>query len=135
MGTGELKWNIWSHLIMAVLIIVLGVVLGDIFGELGVVLAYVLSIIIGSLILIWFFYMDNIKNLESNYNNESKNIFISNAKLFGGSIAVVIGGLVYPVNPEETISFSVIFQLTLPLLLMIILMWNNEMRLKIFQSK
>ena len=48
LGTGELRWNVISHVAIAVLNAVLGLILGVYFGGIGVVIAWVVSLALGS---------------------------------------------------------------------------------------
>jgi O-antigen/teichoic acid export membrane protein len=51
LGTGELRWNVVSHVSTAVINAVAGFVLGRKFGASGVVVAWVVSLIVGSAIM------------------------------------------------------------------------------------
>ena len=55
LGTGELRWNVASHISIAVLNAVLGLLLGVYFGGNGIVIAWSLSLALGSSI-IYIFY-------------------------------------------------------------------------------
>lgn len=50
LGTGDLKWNSISHVLMAILNVLLGLMLGPVLGGLGVVISAMTALIIGS----WF---------------------------------------------------------------------------------
>ncbi len=55
LGTGELRWNVASHVSIAVLNAVLGLLLGVYFGGNGIVIAWALSLALGSS-MIYLFY-------------------------------------------------------------------------------
>ena len=55
MGTGDVNYNTYSQIIIAVVNVLLGIVLGYFYNDIGVVLAYGISIIIGSCWLIYNF--------------------------------------------------------------------------------
>jgi len=55
LGTGELRWNVASHVSIAVLNAVLGLLLGVYFGGIGIVIAWTLSLALGSS-MIYLFY-------------------------------------------------------------------------------
>lgn len=59
LGTGELKWNSISHVLMAVLNVVLGLMLGPKWGALGVVSAAMISLVIASGLLILMLHKHN----------------------------------------------------------------------------
>ena len=50
LGTGELQWNAWGHVLIAVLNLGLGMLLGFFYGGIGVVVAWVIALILGSLV-------------------------------------------------------------------------------------
>ena len=56
MGTGDVKYNTYSQIIIAVVNVLLGIILGYFYNDTGVVFAYGISIIIGSLWLIYNFH-------------------------------------------------------------------------------
>lgn len=53
LGTGELRWNLIGHVVMAVLSGGGGLVLGSVFGGYGVVAAYATGLAVGSLLIAW----------------------------------------------------------------------------------
>jgi len=59
LGTGELRWNVISHIATAVLNPVFGIILGLNFGGIGVVVAWVFSLAVGSSIINLSFYLKN----------------------------------------------------------------------------
>lgn len=55
MGTGDVKFNTISHLVMGIVNVLFGILLGYLYQDIGVVVAYGISIVIGSLWLIYNF--------------------------------------------------------------------------------
>lgn len=51
LGTGELRWNVISHVVMAVLNIGLGFILGQHFGGIGVIAGWTVALAVGGIIL------------------------------------------------------------------------------------
>lgn len=51
LGIGELRWNVISHIVIALLNVGLGFLLGFFYGGLGVVIAWVISLALGSSII------------------------------------------------------------------------------------
>lgn len=58
-GTGDLKPNVISHVLMALVNLIMGIVLGNYLGGKGVVLAWALAIILGSIPIILPFHRRN----------------------------------------------------------------------------
>lgn len=56
MGTGDLKWNVVSHVAGCILNFVLGFILGNYYGPIGVISGWFLSALISSLIIIISYY-------------------------------------------------------------------------------
>lgn len=51
LGTGELRWNVTSHIVIALLNVGLGFLLGFFYGGMGVVVAWVISLALGGSII------------------------------------------------------------------------------------
>ncbi len=51
LGAGDLRWNVWSHLLMALLNVILAFALGIFFGGPGVVIGFVSALLAGSLLV------------------------------------------------------------------------------------
>ena len=52
LGTGRLRWNTLSHIVIGILNVVLGFVLGKLLGGLGVVLGWALALALGSIVIL-----------------------------------------------------------------------------------
>ena len=77
LGTGFLRWNTWSFVVMAPLNLALGYSLGVIFGGLGVVLGYLLALMIGSSLVILGYHRDHHMPLTLLFPSESKQLFVA----------------------------------------------------------
>jgi O-antigen/teichoic acid export membrane protein len=64
MGTGRLRWNVVGHITIAGLNVVGGVALGAIFGGIGVVSAAVIAIVVGSLIILVMYHIEQGETLR-----------------------------------------------------------------------
>jgi hypothetical protein len=58
-GEGELRWNVWSHALLAFLTAALGFTLGDSFGAIGVVVAAVAALVSSSLVTVLAYHWRN----------------------------------------------------------------------------
>lgn len=56
LGTGDLKWNSISHVLMAFLNVILGLILGPIFGGFGVAVAAMVALVTASIFVIFALY-------------------------------------------------------------------------------
>jgi len=59
LGTGLMRWNTISHIIIVLLNILIGYFLGYYFGAFGVVFGYALAIIFGSMFVIFGYFTEN----------------------------------------------------------------------------
>ena len=57
LGTGELRWNVISHIVMALLNAGLGFLLGVFYDAIGVVVAWVVSLVLGSCIVFFPYHI------------------------------------------------------------------------------
>ena len=57
LGTGDLRWNVLSHISKGLLNLGLGVLLGVFYGGIGVVIAWVFSLALGSSIILFSFHI------------------------------------------------------------------------------
>ena len=56
LGTGDLKWNSISHVIMGTLNVIVGLILGPIFGALGVAISAMISLVFASGLIIFMLH-------------------------------------------------------------------------------
>jgi len=59
MGIGRMIWNTISHVVIAILNVSLGIVAGLAYGGMGVAWAWVVALVLGSLIIVVAFHMEN----------------------------------------------------------------------------
>jgi O-antigen/teichoic acid export membrane protein len=76
LGTGELRWNTISHVVIGILNGILGYLLGSVFGGEGVVLGYLLALVIGSSLVVLGYHYDYHIPLAELLPNESKKLFL-----------------------------------------------------------
>lgn len=55
LGTGDIRWNTYGHLLIGMLNLMLGILLGIPWGGLGVVIGWGISLMSGSLLILWFY--------------------------------------------------------------------------------
>jgi len=72
LGTGELKWNVISHIAIGIMNLILGLVLGKYYGGIGVVAAWVISLSLGSSVIYISYHFKNNISLESLIPKESR---------------------------------------------------------------
>lgn len=76
LGSGEIEWNVVSHLTKAGLNLGLGVLLGLLFGGTGVVVGWAISLIIGSCMICFSYHIKNKISLIELLPKESRLILI-----------------------------------------------------------
>jgi O-antigen/teichoic acid export membrane protein len=72
LGTGELKWNVISHLCIGLMNLILGIILGEYYKGTGVVAAWVISLSVGSSLIYISYHLKNNISLESLIPKESR---------------------------------------------------------------
>ena len=77
LGTGLLRWNTWSFVVMAPLNIALGYFLGVVFGGDGVAIGYVLALVIGSSLVVLGYNRDHHISLAEMLPSESKQLLLA----------------------------------------------------------
>jgi O-antigen/teichoic acid export membrane protein len=85
-GTGQLRWNTISHLLMGTTNLLLGYILGHLFGSIGVIVGTCLAILAGSLMTLLTFHAEYHLDLQTLASQDSRGVLIWSA--FG-----VSGGL------------------------------------------
>jgi O-antigen/teichoic acid export membrane protein len=88
LGTGDLFWNVISHLIIGILNVVVGFLLGAIYGGIGVVTAWVLSLIIGSCIISISYHYKNRLSYADLFPKEDLGILVGSLAGLFISIAI-----------------------------------------------
>ena len=89
LGTGELRWNVYGHVVIGVLNIGLGILLGQRFGGTGIVLGFVIALLIGSSLIMLAY--------NKKHHVSISNILDLRSLQVGGAsiIALLITGFVY----------------------------------------
>jgi len=98
LGTGELRWNVISHIVLALLNVGLGFLLGFFYGGMGVVVAWVISLILGSSIICLSYHIKHKIPLSELLPKTSKLIIVT-CLICTISILIIQNKLDYSLNP------------------------------------
>jgi O-antigen/teichoic acid export membrane protein len=77
LGTGELRWNVFSHGAMAFLNLVLGFILGKFYGGIGVISGWAIALAIGGIILGIAFHKQNQLSIKEFLPSSSRWLTVS----------------------------------------------------------
>ncbi len=126
LGTGELHYNMVSHIVVGVVNLVLGVLLGVIFGGEGVVSAWGIALVAGTIPIIYTFH--------DKYKISLKDLIIKDdvLGLFLGAIAVVTTWSLYYYYFKEVTTIYIVLSLLLIGMLVLIPLWMNPTRKVIY---
>lgn len=127
LGSGELRWNVISHMTKAILNMGFGVLLGLLFGGIGVVIAWVISLIIGSCMLCFYYHIRHKIPLRELIPSESK--LLAMACLIAIFIVLAIYYKIYNVVNIFTIISIVIILYSI---IVFIPIWLHPMRKRLF---
>jgi len=119
LGTGELRWNVISHVAIAVLNAVLGLILGVYFGGYGVVIAWGISLALGSS-LIYLSY-------HKKYKIPLIDLLPRESRLL---IVVSLLGAVFITAIQDKMSYMIMIPAIFTVTILIIL-WFNPMRIRL----
>ena len=119
LGTGELRWNVVSHVVIAVLNAVLGLILGVYFRGNGVVIAWVISLALGSS-LIYLSYHKKYKIPLIDLLPRESRLLITVSLIGAVSIAAIQDKMSY------MIMIPAIFTVTI-----LIVLWFHPMRIRL----
>ncbi len=119
LGTGELRWNVVSHVAIAVLNAVLGLIFGVYYRGNGVVIAWVISLTLGSS-LIYLSY-------HKKYKIPLIDLLPRESRLL---IVVSLLGTVFITAIQDKLSFMITIPVIFALIILIIL-WFHPMRIRL----
>ena len=85
-GTGQLRWNTVSHMVMGFTTLLIGYILGHMFGSVGVIVGTCLAILLGSLLTLLTFHSEHHVDLHSFVSHDSRGLVM-------WSIGGIVGGL------------------------------------------
>jgi O-antigen/teichoic acid export membrane protein len=88
-GTGQLRWNTLSHILMGVTNLLLGYMLGHMFGSIGVIAGTCLAILAGSLMTLFTFHAEHHLDLQRLVSQDSRGL------LMWSALGVGVGLLTY----------------------------------------
>lgn len=123
LGTGDLKWNTASHIVIGLLNVILSFSLGYYWGGIGVVLAWVLSLVVGSHIVTASYHIKY--NISFISLVPIENVAIGITSLLGIGFAWYIYSWLIPIWSLPVVISSVLFVL---LIMVIIPSWIHPMR-------
>ena len=126
LGTGKLRYNVVSHIIIGLLNAGLGFLLGMFYGGIGVIIGWVISLSIGSSIIYISYHIIEDIPLKELFPSESKRLFLS-CMLFVLIITIIQTMLFNRVN----IVISSLALLFLFLIIVFYPFWHHPMRRQI----
>jgi O-antigen/teichoic acid export membrane protein len=85
-GTGQLRWNTRSHILMGVTNLLLGYMLGYMFGSIGVIVGTCLAILVGSLMTLLTFHAEHHVDLQCLLPQDSRGVVIWSVFGVGGGL-------------------------------------------------
>jgi O-antigen/teichoic acid export membrane protein len=85
-GTGQLRWNTVSHMVMGFTTLLIGYILGHMFGSVGVIVGTCLAILVGSLLTLLTFHAEHHVDLHGFVSHDSRGLVM-------WSIGGIVGGL------------------------------------------
>ncbi len=124
MGLGDLRWNLISHVVMAVLNLGLGMLLGAMWDGLGAIWGWAISLVIGGLLIILPYYRRHGMRLREACPGESLWLVVC-------SLAGLAMGLMFWIHGGFTLAAQAKMLIALTGLLMAA-MWFHPMRKKMF---
>jgi O-antigen/teichoic acid export membrane protein len=119
LGTGELRWNVVSHVAIAVFNAVLGLIFGVYFRGNGVVIAWVISLTLGSS-LIYLSY-------HKKYKIPLIDLLPRESRLL---IAVSLLGAMFITDIQDKMSYMIMIPVIFTVTIFIIL-WFHPMRIRL----
>jgi O-antigen/teichoic acid export membrane protein len=111
-GTGQLRWNTYSHMLTGVTNLLLGYILGHMFGSIGVIVGTCLAILAGSLLTLLTFHAEHHLDLRRLVSQDSRGLLLWSTLGVGGGlltyylfrddaalwiVAALVGGLFFGV--------------------------------------
>lgn len=126
LGTGDLTWNVISHITIGLLNAGLGFILGTIYGGLAVVAAWVFSLVVGSCIVFYSFYFKNKLSLADLFPRE--NIAILGGGMLGMFVAITLYNLMHTMFAPLLLFCTI---LVFYLAIVAIPIWRHPMRIRL----
>ena len=129
LGTGALRWNTMSHVVIGILNGVLGYLLGAVWGGDGVVLGYVLALVAGSSLVVLGYHYEHHIPIAELLPNESKKLFLTCC------VGLLPGGIIFNL-PDFPLTFLTKAGLSLALSIIIIgpACWMHPMRSRLMDK-
>ena len=118
MGTGQVRWNTISHVLMGILNVLLCWVLGARFAAEGVVFSYAIALVVPSALLIAVFSKGLGAHCAKQFQRED-------ARLLGAAMLLALVGHGAVVSPADIGLTSTYLELAIPLILMGLALWSH----------
>ncbi|MDP1769351.1 MAG: lipopolysaccharide biosynthesis protein [Nitrospirota bacterium] len=122
-GTGQLRWNTWSHLLMGVTNLLLGYILGYMMGSIGVVVGTCLAIVAGSVMTLLTFHAEHHVDLHGLVSRGSKGLAL-------WCMSGVVGGLLLYYFLRDTLALWTVAVLVCAIFGALVApsMWHHRIR-------
>ncbi|NVN97279.1 hypothetical protein HXX01_03565 [Candidatus Nomurabacteria bacterium] len=129
LGTGKIKWNLISHIIIAIVNLVFGILLGFVFGGYGVILAWCVALSAGSYLLQHNYNKEYLLNLSYIVPTQSRLLFI---------LSIVSSGLIllsyYYFEDKVSLWTLIILSLFIFIVFVLPMFWKHPLRKFIYSS-
>jgi O-antigen/teichoic acid export membrane protein len=128
-GTGQLRWNTLSHILVGLTNLILGYMLGHMFGSIGVIVGTCLSILAGSLMTLLTFHAEHQVDLQELVTRDSRALLMW--AIFG-----VGGGLLMYYFLNDAVALWIVVILVCGLFTGVIgpTMWRHQIRAFLFDG-
>ena len=128
-GTGQLRWNTLSHILVGLTNLILGYMLGHMFGSIGVIVGTCLSILAGSLMTLLTFHAEHQVDLQGLVTRDSRALLMW--AIFG-----VGGGLLMYYFLNDAVALWIVMILVCGLFAGVIgpTMWRHQIRTFLFDG-
>jgi len=129
MGTGNLKANVVSNIVLAVTNLVLGSSLGFYFGGIGVVAGFAFATALSGITVLWIYFKENSLNIRDLISIENSRFFYITQSLFVILTVILIFlssfNLFLVINALAVVAYIVI---------LIIVFWQNSYKNYLFEK-
>lgn len=124
LGTGYLRWNVLSHIVLGIATCLLGYLLGKRYGAYGAVMGSITSLIIASIIIILGYHKNHNISLRFLIPNDSRLLFVTSF------LGAVIGWIVLHLAVENGYSWVIAssFGLLIASIVVVNFIWLHPLR-------
>jgi len=128
LGTGELRWNVIAHIVVALLNVGMGFLLGFFYGGMGVIIAWVISLALGGSIICLSYHIKHKIPLIELLPKTSK-LIIATCLIGTISILIIQNKLDYSLNPTALNGIMILVFL----MVLFIPFWFHPMRKRLME--